>query len=359
MIETTAARWVELDDGWHFCTAVYDDDAPDGLKLKLYLDGKVLDATAPHRMAGSFVANRALDADQIAALYAAGHNAAKRRRRNARALTAEDFTDLGLSAPIRLWNLTNKGPVPFAPGITEAAEAAVFAGATGEALYDGDAPPMGGELLAQFAEQFYGITRAPGESDEDLRARVVALHRSHLPEEKTMPASTPNPYDRRAEGPRRPPTAAEAREFDLGRPAHFDIYADGKAAYQGFGLARLEELLRDEFARGFNSGEATLERKLDEEIMPRARRLTWNEGHGAGYADGQAALLMKIGELFEGDANALIKTLSTFVDEEADPAEPWDRAGKTHVLAMLGSARDLLRNMVEGHHKGFVGDIPF
>ena len=69
-----------------------------------------------------------------------------------RILTAADFTAMGLSAPLGLWNLsdltdasgngralTNKGAVPFGPGITGAAtEAAVFAGSTAQALYIAD-----------------------------------------------------------------------------------------------------------------------------------------------------------------------------------------------------------------------------
>ena len=72
--------------------------------------------------------------------------------RAGRQLTAADFTALGLSAPIGLWNLsdltdvsgngrnlTNKGAVPFGVGINgAAATAAVFAGSTGQALYIAD-----------------------------------------------------------------------------------------------------------------------------------------------------------------------------------------------------------------------------
>jgi Concanavalin A-like lectin/glucanases superfamily len=72
--------------------------------------------------------------------------------RAGRQLTAADFTALGLSAPLGLWNLSdlsdasgngralsNKGAVPFGPGINGAAStAAVFAGSTGQALYISD-----------------------------------------------------------------------------------------------------------------------------------------------------------------------------------------------------------------------------
>ena len=72
--------------------------------------------------------------------------------RAGRQLTASDFTTLGLSAPLGLWNLsdlsdasgngralTNKGAVPFGPGINgQASTAAVFAGSTAQALYISD-----------------------------------------------------------------------------------------------------------------------------------------------------------------------------------------------------------------------------
>jgi len=69
--------------------------------------------------------------------------------RAGRQLAAADFTNLGLSAPLGLWNLgstadvsgnsrtlTNKGTVPFGVGINgSAASAAVFSGSTGQAFY--------------------------------------------------------------------------------------------------------------------------------------------------------------------------------------------------------------------------------
>jgi len=72
--------------------------------------------------------------------------------RAGRVLTAADFTNIGLAAPAGLWNLsnvndssgnartlTNKGTVPFGPGIAGAAtEAAIFAGSTAQALYIAD-----------------------------------------------------------------------------------------------------------------------------------------------------------------------------------------------------------------------------
>jgi hypothetical protein len=72
--------------------------------------------------------------------------------RAGRVLTPADFTNMGLSTPLGLWNLgtvndssgnvrnlTNKGTVIFDTGITgSAAEAAVFTGSTGQALYIAD-----------------------------------------------------------------------------------------------------------------------------------------------------------------------------------------------------------------------------
>jgi hypothetical protein len=72
--------------------------------------------------------------------------------RAGRQLSGGDFTSLGLSAPIGLWNLsdltnlgsdgrplTNLGAVPFGVGINGvAASCAVFAGSTGQALYIAD-----------------------------------------------------------------------------------------------------------------------------------------------------------------------------------------------------------------------------
>jgi hypothetical protein len=69
--------------------------------------------------------------------------------RAGRQLTAADFTNMGLAAPLGLWNLsdltdasgnaralTNKGTVPFGVGINgSATTAAQFAGSTGQALW--------------------------------------------------------------------------------------------------------------------------------------------------------------------------------------------------------------------------------
>jgi hypothetical protein len=72
--------------------------------------------------------------------------------RAGRQLTATDFTNMGLAAPLGLWNLSNlndssgngrnlsnKGAVPFGVGIEGvAASAAQFVGSTGQALYISD-----------------------------------------------------------------------------------------------------------------------------------------------------------------------------------------------------------------------------
>jgi hypothetical protein len=72
--------------------------------------------------------------------------------RAGRVLTPSDFTNMGLSTPLGLWNLgtvndtsgnarnlTNKGAVTFDIGITgSASEAAVFTGSTGQAFYIAD-----------------------------------------------------------------------------------------------------------------------------------------------------------------------------------------------------------------------------
>ncbi len=71
--------------------------------------------------------------------------------RAGRQLSTQDFLDLGLQVPVGLFNLssignagsagalTNKGAVPFAPGVTgAAAEAALFAGSSAQALYVSD-----------------------------------------------------------------------------------------------------------------------------------------------------------------------------------------------------------------------------
>lgn len=72
--------------------------------------------------------------------------------RAGRVLTPADFTNMGLTAPVGLWNLsnlndssgnarnlTNKGSVTFDTGITGvASEAAIFTGSTAQALYIAD-----------------------------------------------------------------------------------------------------------------------------------------------------------------------------------------------------------------------------
>lgn len=88
---------------------------------------------------------------------------------------------------------------------------------------------------------------------------------------------TTNPHERRD----RP---AENNYMELVR-GPYDVLEDGKRAYPGFSLARLEELLRDEFARGFNCGEGTMERRVEENLLPNVRRREWDAGYAAGRRD--------------------------------------------------------------------------
>lgn len=97
--------------------------------------------------------------------------------------------------------------------------------------------------------------------------------------------ATTNPYDRRV-----PADNARGMEDLYCDAGPYDVHADGKRAYPGFSLARLEELLRDEFARGFNCGEGTMERHIEESILPDVKRKVWEQGHAAGVEDGAADL---------------------------------------------------------------------
>lgn len=104
------------------------------------------DAATARDTLGVTAPNQALSAAGILDVGVSG------QKRAGRILAATDFTALlGLSQPIGLFNLsdltnlgsggalTNKGAVPFGKGITgAAAEAAVFAGSTAQALYISD-----------------------------------------------------------------------------------------------------------------------------------------------------------------------------------------------------------------------------
>lgn len=107
--------------------------------------------------------------------------------------------------------------------------------------------------------------------------------------------ATSNPYDRRDRPRPVMDPFAIGGPIDLGPNEPYDLLADGRRAYPGFTVARLEELLRDEFARGFNCGEGTLEQQMDERL-PEIRRKIWEEGHAAGILEGRAALLAELAE---------------------------------------------------------------
>jgi hypothetical protein len=117
-------------------------------------DARLSDARAPtahattHRVGGSdAISLLALSAIQVRDVGEAN------QIRAGRALLPADFTALGLSAPLGIWNLsdltdssgngrslTNKGAVPFTVGILGlASTAAQFAGSTAQALYIVDA----------------------------------------------------------------------------------------------------------------------------------------------------------------------------------------------------------------------------
>src|SRR3954470_4199922 len=119
-----------------------DIDDPADVPADMQQLAERLDLLIPAGSGGGLVLNRVTVADVgMAGQIRAG-----------RALTAADFTALGLSAPRGLWNLsdltdasgngralTNKGAVTFAPGINGlAATAAQFTGSTAQALYIAD-----------------------------------------------------------------------------------------------------------------------------------------------------------------------------------------------------------------------------
>jgi hypothetical protein len=159
--------------------------------------------------------------------------------------------------------------------------------------------------------------------------------------------ATTNPYDRREEAKRQ--RARGVEYVDVGDYSG-DVLADGRRAYPGFTLGKLEELLRDEFARGFNAGEGTLERRVEEEILPRVKRQVWDEGRAAGMDDGEAAVLKRIADEFE----------KVTVELAADIAEA--RAGEPTIeilVPLVSRAHKLLVRLVEAHHGGFARDLPF
>jgi hypothetical protein len=119
-----------------------DIDDPADVPADMQQLAERLDLLIPAGSGGGLVLNRVTVGDVgMAGQVRAG-----------RALTAADFTALGLSAPRGLWNLsdlsdasgngralTNKGAVTFAPGINGiAATAAQFTGSAAQALYIAD-----------------------------------------------------------------------------------------------------------------------------------------------------------------------------------------------------------------------------
>lgn len=153
-----------------------------------------------------------------------------------------------------------------------------------------------------------------------------------------------NPYDRRRERA----SVLRIGEVNLGET--YNILDDGRRAYPGFGLARLEEVMRDEYARGYNCGEGTMERRMDEEILPGVRRRTWDEGRAAGLEDGREKLLGDIAERWERrieEARSdIANTLATQDLKQAD------------LMTMLASVHKLLGGLQHDHHEGFQ-DAPF
>lgn len=162
------------------------------------------------------------------------------------------------------------------------------------------------------------------------------------PEETEVP--TQNPYDRRE--PRRSDQAIHGDNMMSLGYAGSDILDDGRRAYQGFSLYRLEELLRDEFARGYNAGEGTMERKLEEEILPRAKRTVWAEGHEAGCETGRAHLLKSIADLWEDKANDMVRAAREVLAKE-------DKATKRELAEQVAVLGSLVAALVESHHEGF------
>lgn len=158
-------------------------------------------------------------------------------------------------------------------------------------------------------------------------------------------AKTANPYDRREIEKRRGEVAGY---MDVGLVP--DILDDGRRAYPGFGLERLEMLLRDEFARGFNSGEGTMERRVEEEILPRVKRQVWDQGHAAGYSDGEYALARRIAEQFEDVVHGALADAGAVLADEKAPPEA--------LRAMLSLTVRVMEALRRAHHEGFPEPVP-
>jgi hypothetical protein len=162
-----------------------------------------------------------------------------------------------------------------------------------------------------------------------------------------MAKTSPNPYDRRA------PKAIRDRfgEEVMLNGGSFDLLADGRRAYPGFGLDRLQDLLRDEFARGYNAGEGTFERMTEEETLPRVRRQVWAEGRASGHGDGERAVLERASELFEALATELHTDLADALKDE--------NTGPEVMRSLAARSARLLKQMIDAHHKGFEPEPPF
>lgn len=167
-----------------------------------------------------------------------------------------------------------------------------------------------------------------------------------------MANTTANPYDRReprkSRGRHDFPLAGET--VALGGYYPPDLLANGRRAYPGFTLGRLEELLRDEFARGWNAGEGTLEHKLEEQYLPRARRLAWDEGHAAGHNDGWAELVAHLANQYE--------TLAAELSADAKDVLANGDATVEHLRPVLARAQRLLDDLIKAQHEGF-REVPF
>ena len=138
----TAARMLEIE-----AASIVDGDiVGDDLFLTKH-DGSVVNAgnvRGPQGVAGPM--GHPLSVVSAAPVYDVG---VANQIRAGRQLAPTDFTNMGLSVPLGLWNLssftdasgngrnlTNKGSVPFGVGINGAAStAAVFSGSTGQAFY--------------------------------------------------------------------------------------------------------------------------------------------------------------------------------------------------------------------------------
>lgn len=146
-------------------------------------------------------------------------------------------------------------------------------------------------------------------------------------------ATTQNPYDRRAR-----PRGIESSSHFAGQMAH--TQSNGYGAYPGFGLDRLETIFRDEFARGWDAAEETHGRRLQDEVLPRARREAWAEGHADGVVDGRRAVTAELREEFDGDITVLRGFLTGALSDE--------KTTKATLRTGLVQAGALLEQMQDG-----------